>query len=274
MGKLCEKYVLAHYNSGGGSQVQARKVLDAIGTTNEARVRQCLTDLEGTTQEADDKAQEINRQARRQAVVETLQKLKVTKEMDLNEQVSKALEGLLTDKNPFLVDASFKALETWMTKDSVPALIDLAKKDPFKKGKVVKLVAKFPEHESVPPFLVSLLPDGALRLDAGKALIAMGKRGEKAILDVKAALPAERDVNARRAAYQILGAVGTKASLAPLAELMQFENLRGDKTNARVAKDARTAIQRREGLKVDTNPPKDKDKTMPKDKVKPKDKIK
>src|SRR5262249_15495787 len=154
----------------------------------------------------------------------------------LNDQVSKALEGLLSDKNPFLVDASFRALEKWVTRDSVPGLINLTKTDAGKKGKVVKLVTKFPDHERVPPFLVSLLPDAFQRDTAGKALIAMGTRGEKAILDVKDALPLERDVNARRAAYQILGAVGTKASLAPLAALIQFETVRGDKTNATVAK--------------------------------------
>src|SRR5262249_30074994 len=159
MGKLCEKDVWPHYNSGNNSQSPARRVLDAINTTNEARARQCVSDLDGSAQESDDKVQESNRQARRQAIVDTIQKLKVSQEMDLNDQVSKALEGLLSDKNPFLVDASFRALEKWVTKDSVPGLIDLTKTDAGKKGKVVKLVTKFPDHERVPPFLVSLLPD-------------------------------------------------------------------------------------------------------------------
>jgi HEAT repeat protein len=274
MGKLCEKYVLVHYNSGSTAQAPARRVLDAIGTTNEARVRQCVADFEATAQPSDDKIQEVNRNLKRQAIADTLQKLKVTKEIDLNEQVSKQLEPALSDKNPFLVDSAFKAMETWMVKDSVPAVIDLAKKDAFKKPKAIKLLIKFPEHESVPPFMVSLLPDASQRDAAGKALIGMGTRGEKAILDAAKAVAAERDVNARRAAYQILGAVGTRASLGPLREFVVFETRFGDKNNAIHAENARKAIQRREGLKVDPTPPKDKDKTMPKDKAKIKDKVK
>ena len=62
MGKLCEKYVLAYYNANeGGTRGHARRVLDAINTTNAARVRQCVSDFEATSQSSDDKATEANR---------------------------------------------------------------------------------------------------------------------------------------------------------------------------------------------------------------------
>jgi hypothetical protein len=129
-GKRCEKHVLAFYNDPVDARREnARKVLDAIGTGNDPRVRQCLTDLEQTEKLPD--AKDPNHTAarlRRASAVETLGKLKPPQDREVGERVSQRLGEMLDDKDGYLVGLAAKALEAgWSAKGKAPE--DKARQD-------------------------------------------------------------------------------------------------------------------------------------------------
>src|SRR5262249_33799674 len=154
-------------------------------------------------------------------------------------------EGLLQDKD--LGDPAFQAMQkTWVTKDNVPALIDLGNKDQTKTEKVVDLlVTKFPDHDLVTPLLVARLGDGRHRSSAHKALVSMGEKAETAILKVTMVNLARSDPATRRAVYDVLRDVGTKRSLTWLNGAAALELKVKDKLNQRHVAEAAAAANTR-----------------------------
>ena len=253
MGKLCEKYVLPYYNHVFGEiHVNARKVLDQIGTGNDPRVKQCLSDLEETEKKADDETKEGLRRSKRKSAVESLAKLKRTDDEELNGKINRQLETLLSDRE--YGDPAFNAMQaTWATKDNVKALIDLANKDRGKEDKVIQLLfTKFPEQEAVTASAVTLLGNDRHRGLAVKTLGGLGEKGEAAVLKAVTVLQMQKNIDAhtRRAVYDVLRDAGTKKSIAFLSTLATWEGRKGgDRTSAQHALTAIASINQRAALK-------------------------
>jgi hypothetical protein len=249
MGKLCEAHVLRYYNDErAATRDGARKVLDKIETPNDARVSQCLSDLGAAGL------------GRRKSAAETLQALKRTGDEKLNGKVGDKLVALVKDKD--LAGDALAAMRTWITKDNVPALLDLARSNKGREEGIHQLlIEQFPEHVDVVALLMERLDRRASRDSARKALVevvpvlaerlgdkdqAVRNQAYEALVKLGKAFPVEKtaveaailkrysadqdppplfkcDAAARLVVYDVLVQVGTKKSVPLLKQAVAYE---------------------------------------------------
>jgi len=147
--------------------------------------------------------------------------------------VAKALAGLLAAKDDFVRTAAARALATWGTPESVPALIAaLEDRSVFVRGAAMAALGAIRDPRGAEA-VAKQLPPFAGRGDASKALQAMGELAEAPVLPFLG----HADWGVQMEACKILGVVGTSKSLQPLRDLP------GQKANGLVIMEAEKAIK-------------------------------
>jgi HEAT repeat protein len=221
LGRVAEKEVLKYlHHKDFFARTAVPGLLRGYGTTDAAILDQTVTDLES----AEDQT--------RQLAADDLAR----RPLDAGKQgqVARALGGLLVDKIPAVRQAGMSALGKWATKDNVPALVT-ALQDAGLRAQAITLLGKLKDERAALPLAVLLpTPD---RPRVGRALREIGPMAQSAVITVLKATP---DVAARKEAWHILGAVGTRASLPVLAQLA-----RADRANMNDARNAIKQIQTR-----------------------------
>jgi len=154
---------------------------------------------------------------KRWTAVDKLGKAKVTTR---REEVAKALNPLLADKNNFHRISCLVALFVWGTKENVPSLLPvLSDKDGWVRTAAVKALGEIGDDRAIEP-IAKLLPEWFGRAEASQALQKAGSKAEKSVLPfVK-----HTDWVVRVEACKILTVVGTKASKEALEEAAKDRN--------------------------------------------------
>ncbi len=134
-------------------------------------------------------------------------------------EVAGAIEPLLKDRDGFIQVAAAKALGVWGTADTVPVLLGLLDhQNVFLKGAAVESPGLL-KDERAAAALAERVPQFFERQAASNALKTMGPIAEKPVLP----LLKHSDWTVQLAACQILAAVGSKASQAPLDRLAKTD---------------------------------------------------
>jgi hypothetical protein len=148
------------------------------------------------------------------------------------EAVARALEPLINDPGHFQRQSLVRALGTWGTRESVPALVGMLEhKDVFTRKAAIVALGKLPDERGAEA-VAGCLEDGQLRGDASQSLQLMGAVAEKAVaqrLD-------RNDFGIKLEACRILKVIGTKVSIPALQVAAQD-------TNGIVAAEAKVALQ-------------------------------
>lgn len=130
-----------------------------------------------------------------------------------------------------------KALEIVVVENDVPLLLEaLGSQSQALRRAALAALGRFPTRETAAAAADVLIAEPALRHDAGDALKLMGAAAEPAVIP----LLADRDRLVKIEACHILRVIGTQESLVPLKHALN------DRMLARHARDALTAIERRE----------------------------
>jgi HEAT repeat protein len=117
MGPVAEKEVLRFYFDGNrASGVEARRLLHAYGTKDELLLAQAVTDVKGADP---GRVQEACRWL-----------AKAPRDARLLAEVSKALNGPLTDASPATRAEAVRAVAVWVTRDNVPGLVTVLRDFP------------------------------------------------------------------------------------------------------------------------------------------------
>jgi predicted Zn finger-like uncharacterized protein len=169
---------------------------------------------------------------------EALRKLKSMLPDDKHRaEVVKALEPLLGNDDHFTREWAIESLGIWGNKDAVPLLLN-AMREQETRGVAMKALARLKDERAVEP-IAERLDELFDRHNAAEALKAMGPMAEKAVL----ARLNHHDWMVRQTACEILGAIGTKQSIAPLEKVVAAGKDPFSGPNHIVAKFAEQAIQ-------------------------------
>jgi predicted Zn finger-like uncharacterized protein len=142
-------------------------------------------------------------------------------------QAEKVIKALLKDvdedMDKGIQELSVKAIAVWGTKDSAAPLIKIVENKEKYAANVrhtaMDVLARWKAEDAIKAIALNIGPEGGDRTAASKALIAMGPDlGEKIEVIVKEGLSGN-DKAVVLECVRILGAVGTKASVAPLTNL-------------------------------------------------------
>jgi predicted Zn finger-like uncharacterized protein len=191
-----------------GVRNEAARILRSLGAdTSGLRMVQALADL---------KSNEGNR---RNEAAKALAATKVDPKQQ--PEVAKALEEAADNTNDLFAQVEvIKALGVWGTKDSGAVLVKIFETPnvhPLVKNAAVDALIKLKDERAVKPLAAKLLNPGE-RGNASKALIAFGPEHGSAIENEVAAglFAIPNDTGLKKECAKILGAVGTKASVAQL----------------------------------------------------------
>jgi HEAT repeat protein len=166
---------------------------------------------------------------KRWAAVDKLGKAKATTR---REEVAKALDPLLLDKNNFRRTSCLTALAVWGTKDNVPSLLPiLSEKDGWVRTAAVKALGEIGDERAAEP-IAKLLTEWFGRAEASKALQKIGSKAEKFVVGHLE----HADFAVRAEACRILAVIGTRQSKPPL------DKASGD-SNPLVAAEAKRAAK-------------------------------
>jgi HEAT repeat protein len=147
---------------------------------------------------------------------EAASRLKTMAPNERRNEVARALVACLKDPNPFAQKEVVEALDTWATKESVPALLEaLATPDPFARKAIFKVLTHFPD-DHVCEVLAKHLEVFNDRAEAAAALRTIGPMAEKAVLKRLH----HSEVFLRQEVCKILAAIGTKESLPALKDVV------------------------------------------------------
>ena len=154
---------------------------------------------------------------KRWTAVDKLGKAKATTR---REEVARALNPLLEDKNKTNRISCVVALFVWSTKENVPSLLPmLSDKDGWARTAAVKALGEIRDERAIEP-IAKLLPQWFGRGEATEALQKAGSKAEKAVLPfIK-----HTDWVVRVEAWKILTVVGTQASKEALEEAAKDRN--------------------------------------------------
>jgi len=152
-------------------------------------------------------------------------------------KVASAAAELLGHKDPFRRKQALEVLGTWATPEWIPRIIQCLDESAL----LVKLAAidtlgKLKDERGAAP-LARLLTEPGPRVQAAKALLSLGTKAEKAVLE----LLNHTDSEVRREACRLLKEFGTAVSVPALQ--MASEDV--DRNVANAAREAVTAIQNR-----------------------------
>jgi predicted Zn finger-like uncharacterized protein len=145
---------------------------------------------------------------------EAVRKLKETLPDERRAEVVKALEPLLNDADFFTRRDVIAALGVWGTKDTVPILLK-AMREKETRGEAMKALGRLKDERAAEP-LAERLEELFDRHDAEEALKSMGPIAEKAVL----ARLNHHDFQLRITVCEVLAAIGTKQSIAPLEKVI------------------------------------------------------
>jgi HEAT repeat protein len=118
----------------------------------------------------------------------------------------------------------------------VAALIGLLKEPGSDKTEIIRLLGEFKDDRAIKP-LADALRVNTLRLAAVDALKNFGPKAEDEVILVLD----DRRFYAKQSACEVLKAIGTRKSLAPLEAVSKDRN----RTTARIAQDALEAVRAR-----------------------------
>ncbi len=188
-----------------------------------AEIDQCLADLQGAN------AGQANAAAG---------KLQHAVPLDeRRDEVLKALEAMLKQKDPFRRKQAVDALATWAKAETIPLLIQcLEETSLLVKLAAIEALGKLKDERAAEP-LAKLVAQPGPRVQAAKALQSLGAKAEKAVLG----LLAHAEPEVRQEACRLLKEIGTAASLPALKTASEDT----DRTVAASAKEAVTAVSNR-----------------------------
>ena len=216
LGKKAEKHVLPYLNSKDFfARGEAESLLASFGTTEEAKRAQMVKDL----------AREDG--VERGNIVKYFLKHKPDPEQkEEQEAVSKALAGLMDDRNPFFKEEVWRAMEHWATPESIPAIVKALGERGFgKKDPLIAALGRMKDERAIAA-LRDLLATRDHREAAAKALIAAGPKAEPVVLPLLGSTVPD----VANAAVVILSEVGgkdTEQALTALARRLPPRNTRG-----------------------------------------------
>jgi HEAT repeat protein len=201
-------------NDNRETKLEAKRVLSRLNPGENVGLELILTDLKS-----------MDARTRSEAA----QSLINTKNVDAarKAEVAKALEAVIGDmqRDPGSADNAIKALATWGSKDNTPILVTVLNTPgnyTFQRNNAMTTLAVIKDEKALKT-IVGLLLVNEHRSTANKALLAYGPEfGEKMEADVATvSMTALRGNDPRLAidCCKILGAVGTKASVAKLTNL-------------------------------------------------------
>ncbi len=155
-------------------------------------------------------------------------------------QVAKALEALLTGREAVLRTHAAKALESWSTPESVPALVKaLGDDSSMVRVSAINALGKHKAKEAIAP-IAGRLGEMSDRGAAAEFLKTMGPDAEPAVLNQLE----NAEWRVRREAVTILKEIGTEASILALEKVQDDPN----GFVKRSAKDALSAVKSRAKL--------------------------
>ena len=188
-----------------------------------AEIDQCLADLQGAN------AGQANAAAG---------KLQHAVPLDeRRDEVLKALEAMLKQKDPFRRKQAVDALGTWAKRETIPLLIQCLEETALLvKLAAIEALGKLKDERAAEP-LAKLVAEPGPRVQAAKALQSLGARAEKAVLG----LLTHAEPEVRQEACRLLKEIGTAASLPALKTASEDT----DRTVAASAKEAVAAISNR-----------------------------
>jgi hypothetical protein len=139
-----------------------------------------------------------------------------------NAKAARALEDVMQrSENAGARSESAKALQSWSTAESVPALLKALKDDwAPARAEALEALRQYKPKEAIKP-AAELLNDGFTRGNAGKFLKAMGPEAEDAVL---AQFEAVHEPWTRAEICQVLQVIGTKKSVPVLEKAVLDEN--------------------------------------------------
>jgi HEAT repeat protein len=200
LGPVAEMEVVKYaFDADGGTQGEARKILESYKTKESVYITQALVDLKK------------NDNNRRLNVAIWLEKAAVDE--TLRGDVAKALEPLLRENDGRTRDQALQALKTWATKDNVPALLkQLTHQDGNVRKLSMEVLGGLKDERAVVPIGERLL-NFFDRQVASNSLQKMGSIVERnEIVDYLN----NKDDAVRLEVCRILGACGTPRSVTPL----------------------------------------------------------
>jgi hypothetical protein len=145
---------------------------------------------------------------------EAVRKLKETLPDERRAEVVKALEPLLNDTDFFTRRDVIGALGVWGTRDTVPLLLKVMREKETR-GEAMKALGRLKDERAAEP-IAERLEELSDSHRAAEALKSMGPVAEKAVL----ARLNHHDLQVRITVCEILGAIGTKQSIAPLEKVI------------------------------------------------------
>jgi HEAT repeat protein len=228
LGPVAEGEVVKYaFDADGGTQGEARKILESYKTKESVYITQALVDLKR------------NDNNRRLNVAIWLEK--ATVDETLRGEVAKALEPLLRENDGRTRDQALQALKTWATKDNVPALLkQLTHQDGNVRKLSMEVLGGLKDERAVAPIGERLL-NFFDRQVASNTLQKMGTIVERnEIVDYLN----NKDDGVRLEVCRILGTCGTPRSITPLKLIASRDK------NKDVVLAALNAIREIEGRKV------------------------
>jgi HEAT repeat protein len=215
IGKKGEPQALKYiHHKTAATRARAGGLLQSYGTTNGTILDQTIQDIQGTDQD-------MRNWALQDRVLSTVDPSRQAK-------VSKALEGLLTDANS--KQKALSALQIWATTDNVPGLIGVLADAQLKRN-VMELLGKLKDGRAARP-LALLLGSPTDRGDASRALQKIGSPAEQGVLALMPNLVTAPDPATRHEAFNVIGHIGTRASLPLLNGYLKVPALKGEATTA------------------------------------------
>jgi predicted Zn finger-like uncharacterized protein len=215
-GKAAEKEVLPYLNhQDQGARQSARALLDAYGTDEAARIDQTLADLAAA-------------QPRSQApkvALETLATLKVPAERRAD--VVRAIGQLLgrNDLDFFVQEAAARAAGEVGGDDLVPALERATETARIRKDWYTDALARIKSKEAIAALIRLMLKEDAVSMPAQAGLKKVGPEAEAPLVEVltRATGPDRQSRNVRVCVIQILGEIGTRASIPAIQRAGQLD---------------------------------------------------
>jgi HEAT repeat protein len=195
------------------TRTRAGNLLKSYGTPDGTILDQTIQDLQGTDRD-------MRNWALQDRVLGTVDQSRQL-------QVGKALVGLLTEAT--LKQKAMNVLQTWATKENVPAVVGVLT-DAQLRTDAIRLLGKLKDPRGADP-LARLLSSPTDRGEASKALQQIGSPAEKSVLNLMPALVGS-DLATRHEAFNVLGHIGTRASLPLLTGYLKVPALKGEAAGA------------------------------------------
>jgi serine/threonine protein kinase/HEAT repeat protein len=207
LGEIAKPAVLPFYqHENGSTRETARELLRGYKATDEELFAETI------------KAIEKGSVGSRRSAIQDL----TTGQLNAAQQAaaSRALRPLVIDPERAVNDPARKAMKTLATPADADFLLEqLSSTDDWLRQFATDLLVQFKEPRAAKP-LAELLPDTRKTHAAGRSLIALGSIAEPAVMPYLS----HNDPNARKRAAEVLGEIGTSASLPALQKVAKDSN--------------------------------------------------